>query len=249
MIILKKYNNFIEESFSFEEKDHTYHWKLHEHVADLCKEKIEKTMDEIIRKKPIFFNDLDPYSEDIWQEEQDEIKELLPQIFIDILNGFYRNWNWNDSTLDEIKDNLKHWVNYFIFDDGNVSLDGDKIVGYNVQYKHWLEEQPKNVFKDEYEQYEKYLKAKKRGWDDNLSQIGGALFVLEKLGYDIPCAIVKTIREGYVELDRSDNFTQAMSKFETIRKDMKVDDWNCKKDMAVVPGKLCIYILPLIDIK
>jgi len=39
-----------------------------------------------------------------------------------------------------------------------------------------------------------------------------------------------------------------MKEFDRIRKEMKIDDWNCRVDMCSVIGKFSIYTIPVVPV-
>lgn len=223
---MKTYENFLKESTKY---DMDYRTHAERVVTDILEKKI---VDEFEKIKHLYsehipiMNPLDPFGEEDWNDQTKyECYEHLPKVIKDILDQFYPQWNWRTESIEVVKNNALHFVHYYILDDGEISFDGEKLI--RVQYVPV-------------------------GYEDNITRIGGSLFVLEKLGVVIPCLIQHTFSKNNKAqseiLKETNSFTEAMKEFDKIRKDMNIKDEHCRVDMCYVPGKFTIYVIPKVEI-
>jgi len=213
--MIKKYEYFLNESEKF---DYHYQNRAELYVAQLCEEKLREEFNKFKNQEQ---PEEDPYGEELWENEIDW-HDLHP-VIINILDEFYQQWNWREAAIEEMEQNVIHFVHYYILDDGDVSYDPEK--DRLVRTEHRQE----------------------RGWDDNLSQEGAAMWILEKLGVIIPCVVILSKRNEEV-LAKCESWGEAVKEFHKIIKEKNIDEWNCRYDMCSVTGKFSIYIMPVVPV-
>jgi hypothetical protein len=121
------------------------------------------------------------------------------------------------ATKDEVKEAVSHFCGYYLLDDGEVSLIDGEI-----------------SFAEPHDSY----------FDDNITQTGMALWILEQLGFEYPCVILYKDKVEWITLFDVDSFSEGVTKLKQYVERMGIDKRNCRMDMVSVTGKLGIYIVP-----
>jgi hypothetical protein len=124
------------------------------------------------------------------------------------------------ATKKEVLDNLLHFVRYYIGDDGEVSIINDEI-----------------VFPD--------YDSKESGFDENITQTGVAMWLLEQLGDKYPCDIVRSDKEGQkVIFNNISSYIEAIDILQKYIIDEDIDKKSTRLDMVSITGKYGIRIAP-----
>lgn len=124
------------------------------------------------------------------------------------------------ATKKEVLENLLHFVHYYINDDGEVSLINNEI-----------------VFPD-YDNSESYF-------DDNITQVGTAMWLLEQLGEKYPCDIILSDKEGQkVIFNNIPSYMEAIDVLQKYIVDENIDKKSTRLDMVSITGKYGIMIAP-----
>lgn len=146
----------------------------------------------------------------------------LPQEDVDEEYGYY------PATKENVQNDLSNFVHYYLLDDGKVSLFDDKLMN------------PSSV--DEIDSY----------YDNNITQTGAAIWIVEQLGSSIYCDIVMTDENerDFYKLATVENFTEALEKFNEIIEEKDIDRKHCQLDYCLTGSveKKVIIILPEINI-
>lgn len=226
-MILKKYTNFINEKY-----DQDYRHKIWWYVTDLCRNTLTK---DILNN---------------WENGTSN------NVIINILDEFYYDWNWIEASELEIWENIYHWVGNYLRDDGSVSIDGDKIVPYNVETKRYYEKNPikhKPILKHDNDPYDE------EEWEDNkieseiyhggkfetnITQTNAALWILEKYNIKIPCDIVHFTRGDEEILGKYDSLSEALIDMKKFKSKMKCTDNDFRLDTFYNEGVSSTYIIP-----
>ena len=126
------------------------------------------------------------------------------------------------ATTEEIKSNLEHFCSYYLLDDGEVSLiDGE------VQFP----DRDNGTY-----------------FDENITDIGLALWILEQLGYTYPCEVLYKDKKDkdYIKMFDTDTFTEATIKLKQYIDRKSIDKAWCRIDNVNITGKMGIIIVPKI---
>ena len=126
------------------------------------------------------------------------------------------------ATTEEIKSNLEHFCSYYLLDDGEVSLiDGE------VQFPDY----DNGTY-----------------FDENITDIGLALWILEQLGYTYPCVVLYKDKKDkdYIKMFDTDTFIEATIKLKQYIDRKGIDKAWCRIDNVNITGKMGIIIVPKI---
>ena len=224
-MVLKKYINFINETY-----DQNYRHKIWLYVTDWCRNVMLKDI------------------ENNWESDNSNI------IIINILDEFYYDWNWTEADQNDIWTNIRHWVGNYLRDDGSVSIDGDKIVPYNVETKRYYEQNPiKPRIPDENDPYgeeeweEEIEKYQGGSFETNITQTNAALWILEKYNIEIPCSIVHFTKGNQEILGKYKSLSKALIEIKNFRSKMKHDKNDFRLDTFFDVGVSSTYIIPDIE--
>lgn len=121
------------------------------------------------------------------------------------------------ATKEEVKEAVSHFCGYYLLDDGEVSLIDGEI-----------------SFAEPTDSY----------FDDNITQTGMALWILEQLGFTYPCLILYKDKGDWVTLFDVDSFSEGVTKLKQYIERKGIDKRNCRMDMVSVTGKFGIYLVP-----
>jgi len=229
--MIKKFKYFLNESVK--SYDSGYRHLAWLQLTDLCRETLIKDIQEN------------------WQTNK------INPVIENILDEFLWRWDWRRAPKIQIINNVKHLVSNYLRDDGGVSIDGDKIVPYNIHLKKWNDENPKIKIIHEEDPYEEeeweddVVKPKPGNlcsYENNISQTGAAMWILEKYNIKIPCVIVKYTRQGEEKLNKCNSFSEALIEFEKYKTKMKADEFNSTMDMYIVVGEYSTHIVPILDV-
>lgn len=217
---MKTYKNFLNES---EKYDHHYVFDVERYYTNLCEEKL---LNEIDKLSPDNTSSDDPFGEEDWLVEEELDFEDLNPLIIDIINEYLKSFN---SFELNFKGEVDTWKNEYSSIE-NIKNRIKSWAGYYI-----LDDGDLSLINNK-------LVPVKQGYG-NISQLGSALWILERLGNKIPCVIVKEGRYPKV-LEESNSFFESVNKFNDVKKEFGVSEEDSKFDRCSIMGKLSIKILP-----